>query len=138
MQRIHEGMVRHAAHQHELTLSRRLRKRPRKTRCVETLGFFKKSSSKYTAVHFCKFSCKSVETRTIYTASSGGVESDNYRVAPTIPLLAGSVGVIPASTNDALSTARLALCEGRRGELQEGGPCHKLYLSFSYLRRLAR
>ena len=34
--------------------------------------------------------------------------------------------------NDALSTARLVVHEGRRGELQEGGPC-QVALSISFL-----
>ena len=38
VRRIRERMVRQAAHQHELALSRRLLRRPKKTRCVETLG----------------------------------------------------------------------------------------------------
>ena len=65
MRRIHERMVRQAAHQHELALLRMLQQRLKKTRCVETLGLFEKSSSKYTTVPFCKFSCMSVEKRTI-------------------------------------------------------------------------
>ena len=48
------------------------------------------------------------------------------------------LGVVPASTNDALSTARLALHEGRRGELWEGGPCQGPYVSLSYSWRLTR
>ena len=43
MWRIRERMVWQAAHQHELDLSRGLRRRPKKTRCVETLGLFEKS-----------------------------------------------------------------------------------------------
>ena len=63
--KIRERVVRQAAHQHELALSRRLWQRPKKTCCVETLGLFEKSSSKYTAVRFSKFSCMSVEKKTI-------------------------------------------------------------------------
>ena len=65
--------------------------------CQNARFFFKKSSSKYTAVRFCKLSCMSVEKRTIQTASWGErspTNSSNYRVTPTIWLLAGSVGVV--------------------------------------------
>ena len=40
------------------------------------------------------------------------------------------LGVVPASTNDALSTARLALAKGGEGELQEGGPARALLYLF--------
>ena len=59
--------------------------------------------------------------------------SSKYKVAPkycycTICML----GVIPrASMNNALSTARLAVCEERRGKLRDGGPCQgALLISF--------
>ena len=72
--------------------------RPKKTHCVKTLELFEKSSSKYITLRFCKFSCMSVEKRTIYNVDCnlGGERSltnrSNYRVAPTIWLLAGSAG----------------------------------------------
>ena len=56
MWRLHEITVQQAAHQHELALLRRLWQRLKETRCVEKLRLFEKSSSKYTAVPFCKFS----------------------------------------------------------------------------------
>ena len=47
-----------------------------------------------------------------------------------------SAGVILASTNDALSTARLALHEGRREELREGSPCQGPYLFLTVARSI--
>ena len=43
------------------------------------------------------------------------------------------LGVIPAPTNDAISTAGLAPCEGRTGELRGGGSCQGSSLSFSHM-----
>ena len=48
------------------------------------------------------------------------------------------LGVVLASTNDALSTMTLAYCEGRSGDLQKGGPCQRRSLFFSDLQRYDR
>ena len=48
------------------------------------------------------------------------------------------LGIVPASSNDALSTARLTLSKGRRKELCEGGACQGPSLSLSDLRRFNR
>ena len=137
MRRICERMVRQAAHQYEFTLLRILRQRLKKTRYVETLRLFVKTSSTYTVVHFRKFSCMSVEKRTIQTASWGEQSPDKlkqFREPPQQHSCSQDLlGVIPASTNDALSTVRLALREGRRGELREEGSCQGPSLSLSYL-----
>ena len=42
------------------------------------------------------------------------------------------LGVVPASTNDAGSTAGLGPSEGRTRELREGGPCQRPSLPLSF------
>ena len=64
--------------------------------------------------------------------------SSKYKVTPKYGCLHNLLGVVPrASMNNALSTAKLAVREGRRGELRDGGPCQGP-LSISCLLAVAR